>query len=131
MLILNMDKTLDELINTDKEFSKLSTQKGAAIAFKQYVTTDAIMLPNNQYPVIGVDNIYQSMDPNSTDQLSWIPQNGKVSTSGDMGYTWGNYQLITKNGEEYSGKYLNVWVRQSDGSWKVEVDMGNNNPKST
>jgi ketosteroid isomerase-like protein len=27
-----------------------------------------------------------------------------------------------------TGKYLNVWKKQPDGSWKVLVDIGNEDP---
>jgi ketosteroid isomerase-like protein len=64
--------------------------------------------------------------------LDWSPKYAEVAKSGDMGYTWGTYNLAYKdeNGEEQKsyGKYLNVWKKQTDGKWKVAVDMGNDSP---
>jgi ketosteroid isomerase-like protein len=48
--------------------------------------------------------------------------------SGDLGYTWGHYE-ITENGESKRGKYMTVWHRDGSGVWKVVADMGNNDPK--
>jgi ketosteroid isomerase-like protein len=48
--------------------------------------------------------------------------------SGDLGYTWGHYK-ITTDGETKHGKYMTVWHRESDGTWKVIADMGNADPK--
>jgi ketosteroid isomerase-like protein len=49
-----------------------------------------------------------------------------------MGYTWGTYLVMKKDeedGEPHSyGKYMNIWKKQPDGSWKAAVDMGNKSP---
>jgi len=46
-----------------------------------------------------------------------------------------NYQMIYFDEDNKKitshGKYLNVWLRQSDGTWKVRVDMGNKNPETS
>jgi ketosteroid isomerase-like protein len=48
-----------------------------------------------------------------------------------MGYTWGIYSLSVQDdsGEIHTqnGKYLNVWKKDSQGNWRVIVDMGNQN----
>jgi len=52
-----------------------------------------------------------------------------VAASGDLGYAVGTWQLTGKSrkGEPVSltGKYMTVWKKQADGSWKVVADMGN------
>lgn len=58
---------------------------------------------------------------------------------GDLAYTWGTYRsrlLMRETGEPMpghneNGKVLFVWKRQSDGSWKLAVDMGNELPASS
>jgi ketosteroid isomerase-like protein len=56
-----------------------------------------------------------------------------MAASGDLGYTYGNYILKSKNKEgkvvASYGKYMSVWKKQKDGSWKVAVDMGNSSPE--
>ena len=65
-------------------------------------------------------------------KLEWTPQYAEVAKSGELGYTWGKYILSYRDekGEEQKsyGKYLNIWKKQKDGSWKVAVDMGNSSP---
>jgi ketosteroid isomerase-like protein len=65
--------------------------------------------------------------------LNWSPKHAEVSNSAELGYTWGTYILtfLDESGNEQKsyGKYLNIWKKQKDGSWKVAVDMGNANPK--
>lgn len=121
-----MKNNLRDLIKTDREFSKLSGIKGAAYAFSQYLTVDAIMLPQNKQPIMGIKSIYESMNnPDSKDRFTWEPKGGKIARSGELGYTWGIYTLVLTNKKIIKGKYLNIWIKQKGGSWKVEVDMGN------
>ncbi len=123
-----MSKETEELLAADRAFSRLSQEKGASHAFAQYLVKDAIMLPNNQNPVTGVEAISQAMQTDEKEVLTWEPQTAIVARSGDLGYTWGMYTITLENGKEIKGKYLNIWRKQSDGKWKVAVDMGNSNP---
>jgi len=130
---IDMDKELDSLFQTDMEFSEFSVENGAAEAFKMYLMEKAVQLPSGQNPILGRDKIYEDMIKAGSDYtLSWEPQDGEVSSSGDMGYTWGIYTLSFQidSGENQSqqGKYLNVWEKDVEGNWRVIIDMGNQNP---
>jgi ketosteroid isomerase-like protein len=61
--------------------------------------------------------------------LVWHPDKVGVAGSGDLGYTSGTYDWSYKDpsGKAISdkGKYLTVWKKQADGSWKVLFDMFN------
>jgi len=61
--------------------------------------------------------------------LRYTPQMAEVSGTADLGYTIGTYQMTVPGAdgelEEVTGKYLTVWRRQADGSWKAAVDMFN------
>lgn len=122
---MSMDQ-LSMLLKADRDFSALSASRGAALAFKEYLLPEAVMLPNRGEPMLGIDRIYHSLAGDYT--LRWSPQSGQVAASGDLGYTWGTYVNEYKNerGENITekGKYLNIWV-QKGGKWRVAVDMGN------
>ena len=64
--------------------------------------------------------------------LTWTPVKADMSTSGDLGYTYGNYVYTARNKEgklvANYGKYTSIWKKQKDGRWKVVVDMGNSSP---
>ena len=53
----------------------------------------------------------------------------EVSSSGDLGYTVGSFESygLDESGAEVRGQglYVSIWRRQADGSWKVEMDLGN------
>jgi ketosteroid isomerase-like protein len=64
--------------------------------------------------------------------LTWTPVKAEMATSGDMGYTYGNYIFTARNKQGKvvvnHGKYTSIWTKQKDGQWKVVVDMGNSSP---
>jgi ketosteroid isomerase-like protein len=130
---IDTEKESELLMQADKDFAILSVESGAAEAFNQYLTNDALQLPAGKNPVHGRNSIYDNMKANQDKYtLNWSPQYAEVSKSGELGYTWGTYTLtfLDEAGEDQKsdGKYLNIWKKQEDGSWKVAVDMGNESP---
>ena len=129
---IDLEKEKENLLNTDIEFSKTSVEKGAAEAFYLYLTDDAVQLPAGLPPIVGREKIRQSMSGSSKAVLKWEPVKAEVAKSGDFGYTWGNYE-VSWQGEDGKtqtlyGKYLNIWKKQPDGTWKAAVDIGNQAP---
>jgi ketosteroid isomerase-like protein len=120
------------LFDTDVAFSRASEEKGPAEAFDMYLADEAIQLPASEEPIIGRQTIYESMKKAEGATLTWKPVKAEVSKSGDMGYTWGTYNVsyLGADGDIKTGygKYLNVWKKQSNGEWKVLIDMGNSSP---
>jgi ketosteroid isomerase-like protein len=64
----------------------------------------------------------------STRALRWVPDKAEVSADGTLGYTWGRWTMTVKDStgshQASQGRYLTVWRKQRDGSWKVEADIG-------
>lgn len=64
--------------------------------------------------------------------LVWHPVLGDVADSGDLGFTVGNAVFTgeRKDGtpEVRYSRYLTVWKRQKDGSWRFVVDGGSARP---
>jgi len=122
---------IHELLSVDRAFSEASAQHGFATALDQYLVEDAVRLPQDAPPVFGRPNIVNTMQSSSQEfTVTWEPEAGQVAESGDLGWTWGRYLAVKRaNGEPVSrGKYLNVWERQPDGSWRVKIDAGNQTP---
>ncbi len=123
----------ERLLQTDREFAAFSVKNGAAEAFKKYLTPDAMQLPAGKSPVYGRETIYRSMAPNQDKYaLDWEPQRAEVARSGELGWSWGTYTVrytdaSGKPAEEH-GKYVNIWKKQTDGSWRVYLDTGNQSP---
>jgi uncharacterized protein (TIGR02246 family) len=117
--------------NADAEWSKTATAKDAA-QFTSYFAGDALFLPPNQSILKSKEEIQKfAVDFMASPGLAmaWQPTEAVASRGGDLGYTIGTYEL-TVNGPKGKpvtdrGKYLTVWKKQADGSWKVAVDTFN------
>jgi ketosteroid isomerase-like protein len=127
-----MEKETEKLLQTDREFAAASLTHGAAEAFRMYLHENATMFTAGRNPVRGRDTIFEVMKPGSESiVLQWAPRAGEVSASGDMGWTWGEYVVISDEGGNETrtyGKYVNVWKKVNGGAWKVIADIGNDSP---
>lgn len=123
--------SIDDLLGADRAFSAYSADNGFDEAFARFMIADAMRLPQDAPPVFGRDNIVAALTATSDDYtVTWEPAGGQVAASGDLGWTWGRYMAVDNATDEpvSRGKYLNIWQRQADGSWKLAVDMGNQTP---
>jgi ketosteroid isomerase-like protein len=120
------------LFDLDAKFAKDVRERGGA-AFADWFAEDGVALNNGQSPLIGLVAIAKSAnwDP-KVYQLTWTTTDAQMGPSGDMGYTWGHFEGHSKdaagNPVTTSGRYITVWRKQSNGSWKVALDAGANEP---
>lgn len=109
------------------------TAKGGGAAFAAWFAPDAVTLENGKAPVVGHDAIAAAATWSPENyQLSWTPEGARMASFGDMGFTWGHYEGAAKDREgnttKTSGRYMTVWKKQTDGSWKVAMDASNEGP---
>lgn len=116
-----------QLMKLDLEFGVAAATKGFE-GWMSFFAEDASIFPEGGPIITGVEKIrayYEEtgFDPKS---LSWKPVKAEVSSSGDMGYTIGYWEISTTGTDvSANGKYLTVWKKQLDGTWKVVADIGN------
>jgi len=93
---------------------------------------DAALMMTNMGLVTGaaVKPVIKEMmaDPNFSMAFNTVKV--EAATSGELGYTRGTYTLtmtdpVSKKAVRESGKYVTVYARQSDGSWKMVDDISN------
>lgn len=117
------------LRNLDAEWSKAAGAKDLEKTVSYY-TDDALILPPN-IPTIqgkqGARTMWQGMFSVPGFGGGWKAT--KVEVSGDLGWVTGTYELSETDASGRpmvdKGKYLEVWKRQADGSWKCVADMFN------
>jgi ketosteroid isomerase-like protein len=115
------------LLKTDRDFSTLSVNEGMFRAFLFYIADDGVILRNNSFPAKGKETLAKrfSGKTDTTFSLSWEPLFGKISESGDLGYTYGIHTNTDKlTGEITRGTYITIWQKQADGNWKFVLDTG-------
>lgn len=109
------------------------TAKGGGRAFAAWFAPDAVTLANGKAPVIGHDAIAAAATWSpQTYQLTWTPEGARMGPGGEMGFTWGHYDGVSKDQQgntiRTSGRYMTVWKKQADGEWKVVLDASNDGP---
>ena len=114
----------------EADFMKAAAERGSQ-GYMSYYAEDAAELPNGAEILQGKDNIAKTMGflDNKDNHLTWAPVGADISASGDLGYTYGNYEFRAKDKDGKPivehGKYTSIWKKQKDGKWKVVLDMGN------
>ncbi len=119
----------DVLIQADKAFAKAAAARGAD-GFLSFFAEDGTILPKNGAPLTGkaaLASAFRETWAQPGFSLEWTPLKAELAASGDLGYTYGTYvRKRIANGEPVTetGKYVTIWRKQKDGSWKVILDMG-------
>jgi ketosteroid isomerase-like protein len=124
---------LEAIRSADSDFSRDAGWLGTGEAFGRYAAEDAQIFSGPGEFISGPRAITQSFGTTTTkNSLVWHPVHGEVSEAGDLGFTVGN-AMFTGHREDgapvvlYS-KYLTVWKKQRDGSWRYVVDGGSARP---
>jgi len=101
-------------------------------AFVAFYTDDASVLTPNAPIFTGKQPIKDGLKPMLADpqfSLVLMPARVEVSKSGDLAFTQGPYKMtfsdLRGNRFEDEGKYLTVWRKLPDGTWKAVEDTMN------
>jgi hypothetical protein len=116
-----------EMMDADRNFSKMSEEKGMKTAFIEYLDSNGVLLRPGRLPIAGADAIDFLIQQNDSDYtLTWEPRNGAIARSGELGYTYGIYALRpSKKDTVIYGTYVSIWKREKDRTWKYVLDSGN------
>ena len=99
--------------------------------FVSYYSDDAALLMPNAPIINGKDNIEAALKPMMDDPnfaFTFQSTRAEASKGGDFVYTVGTYSMTmsrpnSKTAVTDKGKYLTVFKKQKDGSWKAVADM--------
>lgn len=124
---------LEQIRTSDMAFSSLAGRVGTGRAFGDYAAESAQMFSAPGEFITGPRAISESFGLAGTSgALVWHPVAGEVAQSGDMGFTVGNAVFTGRRDDGGQivrfSKYLTVWKRQRDGSWRYVVDGGSARP---
>jgi uncharacterized protein (TIGR02246 family) len=124
----NIEQTLRDL---DAQWSAAAGAKDLEKTISFY-SQDAIVLPTNAPAATtkeAIRNTWKELLASPGLAISWKTTKVEVAKSGDIAYTTGTYELTMNDASGKPvpdhGKYVEVWKKQTDGKWKVAVDIWN------
>ncbi len=127
------EKRLSELADAERAFAAYTVKEGFRDGFIKFFADDGIGF--GPHPERTRESLMKSPPPTGPRRVvfNWAPMFGDISDAGDLGYTTGPvlYTDVTANPRPpRHGMYFSVWQKQSDGTWKVVVDMGVSPPSA-
>jgi ketosteroid isomerase-like protein len=125
--------TRSALMVADRAFNR-ATAARRADGWMEFIAEDGEMI-RSAGTITGRAAIREAMAKAFADtafSLTWEPLQADAGGSGDLGYTNGKYEARFRdaNGKPTVriGRYLTVWKKQANGSWKVVRDIGVQDP---
>jgi ketosteroid isomerase-like protein len=126
--------TSDELLAAERAFDSVTAVRRLD-GWTSFFADSGREIPDQGDAAVGPAAIREHMQgffADTAQSLRWHADYARLAAGGDLGYTLGRWKVVRRDstGEHAvaRGKYLTVWRRQPDGSWKVEADIGNTEP---
>lgn len=118
------------LMEADRQFAA-DVAEGGTDAWVSWIAEDGAQIVPNAGEIRGHDAIHDLMadldEPSYS--LMWEPARADIAASGDLGWTTGSFVSEVTAGDgtvrRGQGRYVTIWRKQADGSWKVVMDLGN------
>ena len=116
--------------NLDAQWAKSAAAKDVDATVGYYSDDASLLVPNE--PIASDKTSIRAawsamLAPDTT--LSWSAAKVEVAQSSDLAYIMGTYQLTTTDPKAKPmadrGKFVEVWKKQADGSWKAVADIFN------
>lgn len=89
-------------------------------AYTHHTSPEIKFFRQNKFPSTSVEEVCQT-----SDVLSFSPAETIVSSSGDMGFTYGTVNVVKQDAGQQktsNANYLRIWKKEN-GVWKIVIDM--------
>jgi ketosteroid isomerase-like protein len=111
-------------------FNDDARKRGLQKAFAERFTDDGLLIGAGTPVAIGPAQVAASYADAEDWTLEWAPVEARME--GNLGVTWGIAALSFKDEKgalhARSTRYVTVWQRQDDGTWKIWIDTGTTGP---
>jgi len=120
-----------DLLKTDRIFD-IALQSASLQDWASFFSPDGVMIfpgvREGMGPEAIMDAIWEAAEAKSLTGLTWAPESARVSASGDMGYTEGNYRSTSVDSLGVpvfvTGRYVSIWSHNEDDTWTVDMTVG-------
>ncbi|WP_094456180.1 YybH family protein [Niveispirillum lacus] len=130
--VLAQNHPAQGVMDADRAFAARAKEVGPGPAFAEFGEPRVLML-NDPVPGTDARDLAKMFGPDV--EIDWGPMDGAVSADGTLGYTWGKARWFrnrpdgTKE-ELPPSRYVTIWRKQQDGSWKFLADGGLHAPEA-
>jgi ketosteroid isomerase-like protein len=124
---VDLEKAVGSLIAAEKAYAKLAANKGFREASISVFADDAVIFAPS-----AVNGKKFWRETKRDPVITWRPVFASISRSGDLGYTTGPWELRKSRGVERPdafGHFVTVWQKDTNGVWKVALDVGLDHPQ--
>ena len=118
---IDADLEKQGLLATDRSWSGIDVEEQI-----EFLADDVVYMIEGMPLVFGksaIAEVWREEGEIPSFTLTWEPEHVVVSESGELGYTFGSNAISVDDSTGAStttkGKYVTIWRKQPDGSWKV------------
>jgi ketosteroid isomerase-like protein len=122
--VADVEAARASLFDAERALADDSARKGSARALLSRADDSFRLYRQNSFPFVGREAARKALEGKS-DVFTWKASKAEVSSSGDLGYAYGTYELKTKASDEKpaeQGNYMRIWKREG-GNWRVVLDV--------
>jgi ketosteroid isomerase-like protein len=110
------------LLAADNAFSAAIAGNGAAAAYTA-VMSPAVHFQRMGFQPLRTREAAAEWFTQHVKAWSSAPMKVETAESGDLGYTWGKYNVTPVDRAPYDGHYVRVWTRKGDGAWQLVAEV--------
>ena len=132
---VNVPASTEVLLQRDRAWAALADANGPVDSVVAYWTSDAQVVLPGQPIVAGTTAIREMIAATRSIpgfHISWTPDSAVVSSTGDLGYTYGTNRITAPDSSgvlrTMEGRYITVWRKEPDGLWHCVFDISNEGP---
>jgi ketosteroid isomerase-like protein len=112
-----------ELLDWDRDYLQHTLKRGLVKTFMTYASPYVRLYRNGSLPFIGRTVAANALE-SAQGQVNWTTVGGDVSRSGDLGYTYGTYEVTDAPKVIERGSYVRIWKNEGAG-WRIVLDVAN------
>jgi ketosteroid isomerase-like protein len=121
----------DAIRAADAAWSKVFSARDTSAAVAAVEPGGSILPPNGAIATgpEAIRKLFEGFYGMPAMTISWSPNKVEAARSGELGFSSGTYEMsyTDPKGKPATdhGKYVTIWRKQADGSWKVVLDTFN------
>lgn len=114
----------NQLFTVDRALGDATEKQGRVDAYRSYGDPELRLFRQGQPTVAGLEGSLEVLGK-SRDVENWRSEDGGISLSADLGYTYGYVHTVEDEGRSRptTGYYMRIWRKTETAGWKVLFDV--------